>query len=92
LPDHHYSAYGNIEAAEDDEIDYFSQHKFFGYSAGVNLLLVIDDDLRRINGVAGHSGVGVLNKELEEKSIVLGGGLVEIAIPREGEIDLTVVA
>jgi hypothetical protein len=31
LPDHHYSAYGNIEAAEDDEIEDFSQHDIFRF-------------------------------------------------------------
>jgi hypothetical protein len=58
----------------------------------VNGLLVKDDDLGRINRVAGQSGVGILNKELEEKGIILGARLVKVAIPREGEIDLTAIA
>ena len=62
-----------------------------GYGAE-NVLLVKADDLRRVNCIAGQSRVGVLNIEPKEEGIVLGSGLVEIAIPREGEIDLTAVA
>jgi len=47
-------------------------------------LLVEDDDLWGVNGIAGHRGVGVLDKELKQKGIVLGGGLIEIALPGKG--------
>ena len=57
------------------------------------MLLVKDDDLRGVNGIADHGAVGeALDIELKEKGIVLGGSLVEIAIPGEGEIDLAAVA
>jgi hypothetical protein len=58
---------------------------FSSYSAGVTLLLVKDDDLRRVYGIANHARiVGLLDIEFEEQGIVLGGGLVEIALPGEG--------
>jgi hypothetical protein len=100
LPDTQYGANRNVEAAEDNKIDNFSQHDVFRFGAGTSvllgartLLLVKDDDLGGVDGIADHGAVGgALDIELKEKGIVLGGGLVEIAIPGEGEIDLAVVA
>ena len=55
-------------------------------------LLVKNDDLGGVNRIAGRAVGAVHHEKAERKGVVLGGGFIQIALPRKGDIDIAAAA